>query len=162
MRALKNMGMAALVLAVGMLVGCDRTFRITVTNVSPVAREVELRDPVFTHPLGTVAPGQSVTKKIKLAEDELPGAFELTAGGMKKPFSLDKKDKDNQYLYIEEKTIVGPLDENKQVKKSDKFQGRSSRTGEPVITGDGDNSAPPKDPKKPGGEVIIEQKPVVD
>ena len=163
MRAMKAVGMMSLVLGVAVLTGCDKTFKVTITNVAPVAKEAMLVDPDGFHPLGVLATGQSVTRKVKVAPDDLPAQFELRVGDMKKPFTLDKKDQEHQFLYIEDKQIVGPLDENKEVKNATRFEGSNSRTGDPVIRGDAPNTdKPPKDPKKSGGEVIIEQKPVVD
>jgi hypothetical protein len=165
MRAMKAVGMMSLVLSVAVLAGCDKTFRITVTNVSPAGKEAELLDPSpRIHPLGVLATNQSVTRKVTVPSDEFPATFELRVGGMNpKSFTLTKKDQDHQFLYIEDKQIVGPLDENKEVKNATRFEGSNSRTGDPVIRGDSPNTDnPPKDPKKSGGEVIIDRQPVVD
>jgi hypothetical protein len=149
--------MIGAVLTMGMMVGCDKTYTISIRNTSPVARELEVKDPNGFHPLGVLEPGKARVYRLKLAKDELPAACELTAGDLKKPFTLNSKDKDQQYIYLEEGAIVGPIDENTQVNRSSKFTGKSSETVQPVIKGN--NAAPPANG---GNEKVIDQHEVVD
>ena len=158
MCTMSKLGMVVLVLSVVVLAGCEKTFKITITNASTQGRQLEMKDPNGFHPLGVLQPGRSRQYTLKLPQDELPADCELKAGAMAKSFTLDKKDKDEQYIYLEENGIVGPIDEKTEVKKATRIESKSSRTGREVITGD---RVPPP-PGGSGGDVPIEQHEVVE
>jgi hypothetical protein len=150
--------MVVLVLSVVVLAGCEKTFNITITNATPQASALEMKDPSGFHPLGLLEPGRSRHYTLKLAQDELPADCELNAGGMKKAFPLDKNDKDEQYFYLDASGIVGPTHSKREYVESKRFESRSSKMGGPVITGD---RVPPP-PGGSGGDVPIEQHEVVE
>lgn len=153
------------VLATCLLVGCDKTFTICIRNTSPVARELEMSDPNGFHPLGVLPPGKARNYTIKLPKSDLPANFELMAGPLKKPFTLDAKDRNEQFIYIEENSIVGPIDHNTEVRTSSKYSGRSSSTGQPAVNNNaptGNAPTPPPPANDNGGGRMIEQKEVVE
>jgi hypothetical protein len=160
MNKARTVGYLGLLLASAGVVGCGKTFDVTVTNVSPTACEVRLSHPDGYWQDTVVSPGRKAHFKMKVDKDDLPGTAKLQAGTLSKTFGVDKQTSDELNFYIEEKQIVGPLG------PKDAFRGSSKTTVEgttveqrPVITGD--KPAPGPGEKQPG-KVIIKQGEVVE
>lgn len=135
MSAIRTPALATLLLLAVTLVGCQETFKITVTNLSAQPHNV-----LLTTPEGfdswTMAPEGRIVKKVSLDADELPAGASLRVDGKDIPFTLDKKGHREMFFYIEDDGVVGPLGPNDKMRRA-----RHSETihrGEPreKVTGD--------------------------
>ena len=160
MGSFNKLSFMAVLGSIAFLAGCDKTFKISLTNTSSSGKVLEIRDPNGYRHLGMLEPGQRSMYKLKVDQDDLPAACTLTAGNLKKDFSLDKNARTEQYIYIEDNAIVGPLDENKEVKSSFRHDLKNAKTEQhEMITGQ------PAEPKNEGGANggnVIEQGEVVE
>jgi hypothetical protein len=162
MRTLHRIGWMGLLLATATAAGCSKTFELTFTNVSMHTRDIVIRSPEGPEHIGMLNPGGAQLKhKLTIENDDLPATCTVQAGNLVKTFQLTKEMKNEQWFYIEEKEIVGPLDEHTKVTKSSKEDIKTTPIkNQPVLTPD--RPIPPESKSTPDGGKIIERKEVVE
>jgi len=166
MHALSKMTLIGIVASLMLLTGCKETYNMTFTNVSGQVIDLAVDSPEGSDDLGSLDNGRSRKYTLKLDGDDLPARCHVQAGGLVKDFTLDKHMKRDLFFYVEERTIVGPLDKNTRVDRTVNEKHKSIKTGnQGVVTGD---KVPGEAPKSDGGntggggERIIDQSPVID
>ena len=160
MGSFNKLSFMAVLGSIAFLAGCSKTFEISLTNTSSSGKELEIHDPNGFRHLGMLEPGQRRMYKLKVDQDDLPAACTLTAGNLKKDFSLDKNARTEQNIYIEDDKIIGPLDKKMEVKSSFRHDLKNAKTEQhEMIQGQ------PAEPKNEGGAnggTVIEQGEVVE
>jgi hypothetical protein len=150
---------------VAFLAGCStKTFEISLTNTSSSGKDLEIKDPNGYHHLGMLEPNQRRMYTLKVDKDDLPAACTLTAGDLKKDFSLDENARTEQNIYIEDDKIVGPLDRKMQVRTSTKQDLKNVKSEQHEVIR-GEPATPPSDGTPAGGATggqIIDQGEVVE
>ena len=153
MRALSKISLAVLMLSVVALAGCKETYKLTFTNVSGQSRALEIDSPAGIDDIAPLADGRRSEKTLKIEKSDIPADCTVTAGSLKKRFMLDKSKE--LFFYIEEKTIVGPLNKNDTYRSTGNFEGKMKTGQKEVVTGE-------KPMPKPNEEVPVDTHEVVE
>jgi hypothetical protein len=99
---------------------------------------------------------------LKLANDEMPFTGAIQAGRLSKPFTLDAKTSTQLFVYLEDDTIVGPIDKNTEAIRGT-TKSLETRTGpRTIIKGDSPVPPPPDKPDSGGVKVPVRQEEVVE
>ena len=104
------------VVALGVAAGCEKEVKMSFQNSTDDARVLMVSGPgKGTGLLGTVAPYQKVTTRIKVDEDFLPATYTWDAGDQDGTFTIDKDSKSPQMVVIQKDGSMGPIDKDTEV-----------------------------------------------
>ena len=121
---LRNVGAAVLLMAAGVLVGCDKKVKLTFTNMTDQGLSVELSGPgIATGQVGTVGPNAGKLHcELKIDKKLLPAECSWKAGDKGDKFTITKQTPKELWIDIEPTGPSVIRDKKTEIQKTRKVE----------------------------------------